>query len=227
MQMANKTYLEDAPSTNGETAAETVRDPQRTRRLILESASALFAEHGPDVATVDQIARHAGYSKRMVYHYFGSKKGLYLEVIKNVYGRVTKLVAESAGESVGLTEVVDRLIQEYFHFLQQNPEFVALLNWENSHEVQGLKQVDLSGFIQPVREVVRGAIEREQKEPAEEDQVTYVVMTCMALCGYYFSNRRSMSAAFKIDLSDPAHQQRWLDHVRALITRGIPGCCGE
>lgn len=208
--------------------AEVARDPQQTRRLILQSAAALFAKHGPDVATVDQIAKQAGYSKRMVYHYFGSKKGLYQEVIKQVYGRVTQVTAESAGEAVGLDEVLDRLIQEYFLFLQENPEFVALLNWENSHDVRGLVQVDLRSFIEPVCEVVQAAINREYPgDPVDEVQVAYAIMTCISLCGYYFSSQKSMSALFKIDLSDRAHQQRWLEHIRALVVQGISGVVGK
>ncbi len=223
----------DAPLANGAASkgnavADSPRDPQRTRRLILQSASALFAKHGPDAATVDQIARQAGYSKRMVYHYFGSKDGLYQEVIKQVYGRVTRVAAESAGEAVGLAEVIDQLLQEYFCFLQKNPEFVALLNWENSHNVKGLVQVDLRSFVEPVCDVVRAAIQQEQPgEPVDETQVTYAIITCLSLCGYYFSNQKSMGALFKIDLSDPAHQQLWLTHIRTLVIHGITACCGE
>jgi len=234
--MANDTCWEDARLTNGAAtaSAEGTRDPERTRRLILQSASALFAKYGPDVATVEQIARGAGYSKRMVYHYFGSKQSLYQAVIKSVYGRVTRVTAESADGAVGLVEVVDRLLQEYFLFLQKNPEFVALLNWENSHDVKGLKQVDLRAFIDPVCEVVRAALEREQQgnleqkgKPVDDLQVAHVIMTCLALCGYYFSNRKSMSALFKINLSEPAQEQRWLDHVRSLVVQGVSCCCGE
>jgi len=224
--MVGGTGLKDIPATKvsatKDAVVEGVRDPQRTRRLILRSAASLFAEHGPDATTVDQIARQAGFSKRMVYHYFGSKQGLYQEVLKSVYGRVTRVAAESAGEAVDLAGVLDRLIQEYFHFLQKNPEFVALLNWENSHDIRGLVQVDLRGFVEPVCGVVRAAIAREQPgKPVDETQVTYIIMTCLSLCGYYFSNQKSMSALFKIDLSDSAHQQRWLDHVRTLIVQGI------
>ncbi|NOY41232.1 MAG: TetR/AcrR family transcriptional regulator [Planctomycetes bacterium] len=220
--MANATHAENARLRNG---AEGTRDPERTRRLILESASALFAKLGPNVATMEQIARQAGYSKRMAYHFFGSKEGLYQEVIKHVYGRVTRVTAESAGKSVGLSEVVDQLLQEYFSFLQKNPEFVALLNWENSHDVEGLKQVDLRSFVEPVCAVVRAAIERDQPgKQIDDTQVIYIIMTCLALCGYYFSNQKSVGALFEIDLSKPALQQRWLDHIRTLVVQGLSGC---
>jgi len=57
--MVDETTLKDAPSANGAAAKRTAvpevtRDPQRTRRLILQSASALFAKYGPDATTVDQ-----------------------------------------------------------------------------------------------------------------------------------------------------------------------------
>ena len=42
-----------------------------------EAARAAFAEGGLEGARVDDIARRAGINKQLVYHYFGSKDGLF------------------------------------------------------------------------------------------------------------------------------------------------------
>jgi AcrR family transcriptional regulator len=57
------------------------RDPQRTRRQILDAAAAEFCEAGPAGARIDSIAAAAGVNKRMLYHYFGSKDGLFAAVL--------------------------------------------------------------------------------------------------------------------------------------------------
>src|SRR5687767_15037900 len=61
------------------------RDPDRTREAILAAAQDEFALKGLSGGRVDEIARRARANKRMIYHYFGSKQGLYLTVIERVY----------------------------------------------------------------------------------------------------------------------------------------------
>ena len=51
---------------------------------ILNAAEQEFAEAGFDAAKMECIARRADISKQLVYHYFGSKTGLYGEVLRNI-----------------------------------------------------------------------------------------------------------------------------------------------
>ena len=52
-------------------------------RLILDMAKRLFAEHGFDAVSINQIARRSGVSKANVFHHFGSKDALYLAVLRS------------------------------------------------------------------------------------------------------------------------------------------------
>src|SRR3954463_4989305 len=61
------------------------RDPDRTREAILVAAQNEFALKGLSGGRVDEIARRARANKRMIYHYFGSKQGLYLATLERVY----------------------------------------------------------------------------------------------------------------------------------------------
>jgi AcrR family transcriptional regulator len=53
--------------------------PERREQLI-GVARELFAEHGYEATSVDEIAERAGVSKPVVYEHFGSKEGLYTVV---------------------------------------------------------------------------------------------------------------------------------------------------
>ena len=61
------------------------RDPDRTREAILVAAQHEFATKGLSGGRVDEIARRAHANKRMIYHYFGNKEGLYLAALERVY----------------------------------------------------------------------------------------------------------------------------------------------
>src|SRR3954452_11610301 len=61
------------------------RDPERTRAAILDAATAEFTANGLNGARVDAIAQRARVNKRMIYHYFSGKEGLYLAVLEEAY----------------------------------------------------------------------------------------------------------------------------------------------
>src|SRR5438874_3831781 len=82
-----------------------LEDPQRGRRKLpravrerqmLEVAGRVFAAHGFHEASMDEIDRHAGISKPMIYNYFGSKEGLYFAYIELAGQRLLSRMAEVA-----------------------------------------------------------------------------------------------------------------------------------
>lgn len=53
-----------------------MRSDFTAQALIRDAALRLFAEHGPDVVSLRQIAEHAEVSPALVLHHYGSKAGL-------------------------------------------------------------------------------------------------------------------------------------------------------
>jgi AcrR family transcriptional regulator len=200
-----------------------IRDARRTRARILNTAVKLFSAKGLLGASVDEIAARARINKRMLYHYFGNKQGLYLAVLENVYQNMRNISLDVTSQPTDVRSLLRRAIGEYFTFLQQNPEFVSLLNWENSCGAAGLKQLDLTGIINPFMLALHQALAREQASKTIRDDVDikFLIISCLALCGYYFSNRHTLSAAFGINLEDPASMERWIDHICELVVNGV------
>jgi AcrR family transcriptional regulator len=79
----------------------TKRDPEGTRRRILAAALEEFATVGLAGARVDRIAAAAQVNKRMLYHYFGSKEGLYAALLESRFRRLeeTALAATALGHA--------------------------------------------------------------------------------------------------------------------------------
>jgi TetR/AcrR family transcriptional regulator len=99
-----------------------VRDPERTQRRILDAARRIFATRGIDGARVDAIAARAGTNKRMIYHYFGSKDGLFRAVLRQ---RLADRTPTSIPARVGPERLAD--LQDRF---AAQPDYVRLLMWE-------------------------------------------------------------------------------------------------
>lgn len=68
---------------------------EQTRKAILTSARRAFAEHGYDGAGVRAIAGGAGVTAMMVNRYFGSKEGLFAEVVADCMRDPVILAAEN------------------------------------------------------------------------------------------------------------------------------------
>lgn len=113
------------------------RDPKKTRSKLLKCATRVFAEHGFEGASLSDILKKAGVTKRMVYHYYGSKEGLY----RAVHIHQWQVLAEWFAEELIPTEMPaqqDRPTQtlllkavEIFHdFSATHQDFLKLLLWD-------------------------------------------------------------------------------------------------
>ena len=68
---------------------------------ILEVAEILFAERGYEGASISEIAQAAGVSKANVFHHFGSKDALYMEVLKAACRHSAAVLEEAVGQAAG------------------------------------------------------------------------------------------------------------------------------
>ncbi len=71
--------------------------PER-RRQILDIGRAAFAERGLDGTSMEEIASRAGVSKPVVYEHFGTKDGLYREVVAEEMERLENVIADSISQ---------------------------------------------------------------------------------------------------------------------------------
>ena len=60
---------------------------ERTRSLLLDAAEEVFAEKGFTPASLDDIARAAGYTKGAIYKHFSTKEDLFLAVSDRYWRR--------------------------------------------------------------------------------------------------------------------------------------------
>ena len=102
------------------------RNPDRTRRRILQAAIKLFATFGFHAVSVDQIVGKARVNKRMVYHYFGSKDALFEAALSEVYKRIEAIEFHAVERGRSPREKLSRLLESYFEFLDQEPEFTDI-----------------------------------------------------------------------------------------------------
>lgn len=111
------------------------RDPERTRRRILDAALKEFSSSGYSGARVDAIAGRAGTNKRMLYHYFGDKAGLFRAVLRyKMNDRITRIEAQ-----LPHSDSASRM-PLWFRQNCQDSDWVRLLAWESLQTTKDVVQ---------------------------------------------------------------------------------------
>ncbi|HUH05072.1 MAG TPA: helix-turn-helix domain-containing protein [Kofleriaceae bacterium] len=109
-------------------------DAAATRRRILATALAMFAEHGLDGVSIRTIASAAGVSLATVHHYFGSKDDLYEACIDSMYEELIamrpRLAAElraGAERAESPATMAERIVRAAFRFARAHQIEMRLL----------------------------------------------------------------------------------------------------
>ena len=105
------------------TDGSATRNPERTRGRILSAALKEFAAKGFAGARVDVIARRADINKRMLYHYFGDKEGLFKAVLRRKISERQAWADASSGEP-------SETLPFWFEAACKDADWIRMLEWE-------------------------------------------------------------------------------------------------
>jgi AcrR family transcriptional regulator len=88
------------------------------RGELIATGRKLFADTSYDVLSMDDIAKHAGVAKGLIYYYFESKRGYYLAIIED---SVAELVSRAAQDTeLPRAERVYRTVDGYLRYAQSH-----------------------------------------------------------------------------------------------------------
>lgn len=194
-----------------------------TRARLLAAARRLFSQRGYDGVSVDRVVEAAGVNKRMVYHYFGSKRGMYAEVLRGVYEALARVEAHVFEDEPGPELAVERLLRSYFRFLQEHPDLLAILLWENLQGGRHLDAVEEGLSKQPILEALGETIDRGIAGGSIRPDIDrrHLLINLIGLCLVYHSNRHTLSRSVGLDLDNPAVMEQGIRHAIALARHGF------
>lgn len=165
------------PARNKKPAGFIGRDPERTRLRILASALKEFSARGFAGARVSSIARHAKINKRMLYHYFEDKEGLFRAVLHHKISERRSSVEAQVSDLNPAT-----CMSIWFKQNCLDTDWVRLLAWESLQTVKD-KVLDEKERRHIAREAAK-RIRKKQKEgnlradvPAQFIQLARISLT--------------------------------------------------
>jgi AcrR family transcriptional regulator len=100
---------------------------------ILDTATALFAEHGFSDAVTQALANRIGVGKGTIYRHFPSKRALFLAAADRVMVKLRERICEQTGGVEDGLARVEKAISAFLSFFAEHPAYVELLIQERAY----------------------------------------------------------------------------------------------
>src|SRR5262247_3045789 len=114
------------------------RPAENTRHLIIRAAIDLFADQGFERASVRDIVAKARVNQAAIHYHFKGKDGLYLEVLKTAFERLTTDAGfdpeklKSLPREDALRNFVDQQLRPLL-FRDELSRYIRMFSWESAH----------------------------------------------------------------------------------------------
>lgn len=196
------------------------RDADATRARLLKVGIAEFAAKGYSGARIDAIADRAKVNIRMIYHYFGGKENLYIEVLEQT---LAKLRAEELKLDLSCVAALDGLMQ-LFDFIDghftAHPELMKLLSSENLNKARFMKKSTLIPVMAtPVINLLQRLVQQGEADRTVRPGIDplHLYVTMVSLAYFHKSNAYTLSRIFETDLLEAHWQRDHLEQTRVML----------
>jgi TetR/AcrR family transcriptional regulator len=194
------------------------RDPDATRKAILDAAEDLFVCHGQSATSLSQIAKAAEVTKSLIHHHFGSKEELWQAVQERHFEEYFEIQKRMISESASTAELLGESVVAYFRFLQQHPRCVRWWSWatleEENWATAGEKELFELG-IGKIREAQDAGEIRADLEPF------FIIKTLIALPMAWFQTRAETLSLIDSDVEPEALDDMYLRDMVSLFLDGV------
>ncbi|MBI5524578.1 MAG: TetR/AcrR family transcriptional regulator [Desulfarculus sp.] len=116
------------------------------RQRLLRAASELFAQKGYAATTVREIVAAAGVTKPVLYYYFGSKEGLYLELMGSVTKSFLGILKEPPPAGATARQRIVRLGEMAFQLFCEHLQVMKIMHAIYYGPPQGAPFVDFDAL---------------------------------------------------------------------------------
>lgn len=158
---------DDAPPPQGETAGRRGRpqDPEGNRRAVLDAARRLFAARGYEGTSIREVAAEAGVTAGSVMAYFGSKDGLFREIVGGSTGITVDIVAAAADGPARLSHALANAYLERWDRTPAEHPWAALIRSAVTHEASAeqLRAILDEQVTEPLAELLADAPDARER----------------------------------------------------------------
>ncbi len=124
------------------------------RERLLSGATGLFASKGYAATTVREIVERAGVTKPVLYYYFRSKEGIYLDLMREPFGKFAALVEETVLTAGSARDRLFRLCLMAYDIFIENLDTARVMYSIYYGPPQGAPFIDFDAYHRRFQEAV-------------------------------------------------------------------------
>lgn len=196
------------------------RSAEVSRTKILDAGRIEFVTRGLNGARVDSIAERAGVNKNLIYHYFGSKDHLYLQVLETIYSGLRASQRDAEVRDLPPIEGMRGLVGHTFDHFVATPDLIRLMSIENIHYARHLKRSKIvKPLYKPLLQTIEKLLAKGQAEGVFHRDVDAIelYLSISALAYFYLSNRHTLSWIFDQQFDAPKRLAKRRAHVVDMV----------
>ncbi len=187
---------------------------------IFQAAAAEFAEKGYAAAGVDRIASAAHVNKAMIYYHFGSKAGVYREVLQDMFRAVSvraRAIADGPGEP---TYKFDTWVATLVDEAAARPHFPPIMLHELASGAEHLDP-DTMTLVGSVYSAVRDIIgEGVSKGVFREVNPLLAHFTVIPTVMFFLARSRALGRRrITAEVTEPIAREEFVRHVQDVARR--------
>lgn len=192
---------------------------------ILSTARDSFAEHGFDGARLDSIAKAAGVTKQLVYHYFKTKEELYSVVLDRVSDEVLSMLDSPDYDRLSPQDAVRSLIERIIQAYVERPYIAGMTVDQGLHKGEHISR--RSKYMPSVRTFVAERIAPMLERGADmgvfrlDIDARLFYWSVFALASAPFTQSWAMAQSTGIDFASDDGISRWREHVTTFALNAV------
>ncbi|MEC9491488.1 TetR/AcrR family transcriptional regulator [Flexistipes sp.] len=160
---------------------------EKTKTIILKTASAEFSAKGFDGGRMDEIADKSKVNKATIYYHIGGKEELYEAVISDVLGNYAERLSLNVKKSRTFKSKIYSYILTFAEIIKEHPHIAPMMLREVAGEGNRLTDDAMSQMgeiIKIIREILKTAKSEGYSLP-EKNPVVFHALTISSLLFFY------------------------------------------
>lgn len=202
------------------------RQREEIREVIRAAAIPLFAERGFDGAGLREIAERADVLQPQINYHFGSKLGLWQDVIGSLVGGLAQALAPVVAADLGPRDRLAQAIRAFIRYSARHPELQRIILHESTQDGDRLTWL-VDTHVGPLSDLLLGWWEQIAREhgaaPVPLDLAHHLLVGAGALPYTSFAELRLLRRRHGGDIDGPQITDELLDaHADLLIAAFLP-----
>lgn len=202
------------------------RNPDATRKRILDAAEVEFARKGYDGARLRDVAQIAGVNHALLHHYFGDKLSIFRAVIENAFADVSRQAYDRMRKHSKLAELIEAWIGMLVSFHTTRPNLARLLHLASMDPASPAYAAiaDVRRYVGgPVQESISKAIEEgvARGEVRDDIEPRRLVALAMGAASYVFLEDRFFGEFLGESVLDEEQQKAHLAAATAFVMSAV------